>query len=328
MIGAVVKYSQRNAYFIYEEKIAALKRHREFCRELACQEVLFGEQCFNIRLLQIGQAPPDAPTLVFVAGVHGLESIGVDVLLNFMHNMTHQIQWSGALHRLLSEVRLLMIPMLNPSGIACCFRSNLHGVDLMRNAPIDAKMRATPLVGGHRLGPFLPWYRGKRGVIEQESQLLFDWCQQYLCSGPMCLLVDIHSGFGLRDQVWYPYAGDKKAFPLLKDIQVLQGLFDEGYKHHHHYIFSQQSEHYLTHGDLWDWIFDAQYARTRKPFYPLTLELGSWLWLKKNPRQLLNRIGLFYPMVEHRRSRVLRQHLLFFEFLLHATHAWEHWARG
>ena len=90
---------------------------------------------------------------------------------------------------------------------------------------------------------------------------------------------------------------------------------------------SQQSEHYITHGDLWDWIFDYRLSQDPKPFLPLTLELGSWLWLKKNPRQLVNRTGLFHPVVEHRRSRVLRQHFLLFDFLLKASEVWDYWVQ-
>jgi hypothetical protein len=129
----------------------------------------------------------------------------------------------------------------------------------------------------------------------------------------------------MQDQIWYPYAGQNNPFPRLRDIASLQELFDNSYPHHHHYLFSQQSDHYITHGDLWDWIFDYRFARDSKPFLPLTLELGSWLWLKKNPKQFLNRIGYFHPTVEYRRSRVLRQHFVLFDFLIKAMEAWQYW---
>ena len=43
--------------------------------------------------------------------------------------------------------------------------------------------------------------------------------------------------------------------------------------------------------------------------------MGSWLWVRKNPRQMLDFFGYFNPMISHRHHRVLRQHLPFFEFL-------------
>ena len=60
-------------------------------------------------------------------------------------------------------------------------------------------------------------------------------------------------------------------------------------------------------------------------FLPFTLEMGSWLWVKKNPRQLLSLFGLFNPILPHRLTRVLRRHLTLFDFLLHATASHQQW---
>jgi len=51
----------------------------------------------------------------------------------------------------------------------------------------------------------------------------------------------------------------------------------------------------------------------------LTLEMGSWLWVKKNPRQLFSRLGMFNPQIEHRRQRVLRRHLAWLDFMTRAA---------
>ncbi|CAH2929990.1 MAG: FIG011155: Zinc carboxypeptidase-related protein [uncultured Paraburkholderia sp.] len=47
----------------------------------------------------------------------------------------------------------------------------------------------------------------------------------------------------------------------------------------------------------------------------MTLELGSWLWIKKNPRQLFSRQGFFNPVKAHRTARVLRRHANLLDFL-------------
>jgi hypothetical protein len=52
---------------------------------------------------------------------------------------------------------------------------------------------------------------------------------------------------------------------------------------------------------------------------PLTLEMGSWLWVKKNPRQMLSLEGMFNPLVEHRQQRVLRRHTVLLDFLMRAA---------
>jgi hypothetical protein len=88
---------------------------------------------------------------------------------------------------------------------------------------------------------------------------------------------------------------------------------------HHRYIFEPQSLQYLAHGDLWDHLYRQACARGQGLFLPLTLEMGSWLWVKKNPRQLFSRHGIFNPLIEHRQQRVLRQHQQFLDFLSRAA---------
>ena len=50
-------------------------------------------------------------------------------------------------------------------------------------------------------------------------------------------------------------------------------------------------------------------------FLPWTLEMGSWIWLKKNPLQVLNKLGFYHPLIPHRHQRILRRHLTLFDFL-------------
>lgn len=60
-------------------------------------------------------------------------------------------------------------------------------------------------------------------------------------------------------------------------------------------------------------------------FLPMTLEMGSWLWIRKNPRQLFTRHGIFNPIKEHRIRRVLRRHATLLEFLTRAAFGAQRW---
>ena len=53
--------------------------------------------------------------------------------------------------------------------------------------------------------------------------------------------------------------------------------------------------------------------------------MGSWLWVKKNPRQLFSRHGMFNPLIEHRRQRVLRRHVAWLDFVMRATLGHRRW---
>lgn len=43
------------------------------------------------------------------------------------------------------------------------------------------------------------------------------------------------------------------------------------------------------------------------------------MWVKKNPRQVLSRQGLFNPLIRHRQHRVLRRHATLLEFFMRAA---------
>jgi hypothetical protein len=141
--------------------------------------------------------------------------------------------------------------------------------------------------------------------------------------------LDIHSGFGFHDQIWYPYAKCKDKFPREREALNIKSLLDLTYPNHI-YKYEPQSKNYLTHGDLWDYLFDhhlTSFDQDQKLYLPLTLELGSWNWIKKNPLQFFSKLGLFHPLKEHRHARIMRRHLLLLDFLIRLVRnesSWKH----
>src|SRR5258705_333230 len=68
---------------------------------------------------------------------------------------------------------LVFVPLVNPGGLVRGTRANPNGVDLMRNAPVDAAERVPYLIGGQRISASLPWYRGALGAaMELEGAAL------------------------------------------------------------------------------------------------------------------------------------------------------------
>jgi len=184
------------------------------------------------------------------------------------------------------------------------------------------------LVGGHRLSARLPWYRGRAGApLELEARLLVDFVETEMFAARAALSLDVHSGFGMRDRLWYPYASTRGDFPRVDAAQNLAELLDRTYPQNH-YRVEPQAESYTTHGDLWDYLFDRHRARhpgDTPAFIPWTLELGSWNWVRKNPRQLLFSEGVFNPIVPHRLARTQRRHLTLIDFFLRAVHNPDAW---
>lgn len=287
----------------------------------------FQDLDFPIYKISIGNPSPTAPVLGFTGGVHGLERIGSQVCLAFLNSILELAQWDENMQATLQKVRLFFIPTVNPIGIYNKTRSNPRGVDLMRNAPVEAQHPAR-WVGGHRSSRHLPWYRGEAGAaMEVEAQALISGVQKEIQNSPLAVTLDIHSGFGMQDRLWFPYAKTTEAFPDVGMAYTLKQLLDRTYPHHF-YKVEPQAQSYTTHGDLWDYVYDLHLQdRPGQKYLPLCLEMGSWLWVKKNPWQILRADGPFNPMKTHRKERILRRHNTLLEFLIRAissSQAWVH----
>ena len=289
-----------------------------------CQ-VVSGERCFPVYAITLGNPDPEIPAVGFFGGVHGLERIGAEILVAYLRSLVMRLQWDAMLHRQLESVRMVFMPIVNPGGMWQGTRSNPNGVDLMRNAPLDASERVPFLIGGQRISARLPWYRGPlNGPMEVESQAVCQVVKDELQGRKFSVSLDCHSGFGIKDRIWFPHAHTIQPIHHLPEIYALKEIFDQT-NSSHRYIFEPQSRQYLAHGDLWDYLYRNAGTESTRSFLPLTLEMGSWEWVKKNPRQIFSRQGIFNPLIEHRLQRVLRRHIAWFDFLTRAACSHERW---
>src|SRR5918992_1366072 len=159
--------------------------------------------------------------------------------------------------------------------------------------------------------------------MERECGALYELICQELLSRPFSIALDCHSGFGMRDRIWFPYAHTRKPFQHAAELHALMDCFSQA-NPRHPYLFEPQSRRYLAHGDLWDHLC-AEAAKRGRMFLPLTLEMGSWRWIRKSPRQLWSRMGLFNPLPPERLSRVRRNHLGWLYFLCQAGARYREW---
>lgn len=292
--------------------------------EVACEVDHLGAR-LPVYAITLGNPDPALPAVGYFGGVHGLERIGARVVTAFLHSLVMRLAWDASLHRTLERVRLLFMPVVNPGGMARGTRANPRGVDLMRNSPVECADPVPFLVGGQRISAGLPWYRGApHAGMEPESAALCAWVERELRGRPFSLALDCHSGFGMRDRLWFPFAYRRAPMAQLGQLHALHEIFERSHAHHN-YVFEPQSRQYLAHGDLWDHLVLQSGETQDAVFLPLTLEMGSWLWVKKNPRQLFNRHGIFNPLIAHREQRVLRRHLPLLDFVLRAAAGHELW---
>ena len=288
-------------------------------------EVICQGQRLPVQAVTMGNPDLQVPAVGFFGGFHGLELIGAEVVMAYLRNLSSRLKWDGTLHQQLESVRLVFMPLVNPGGMLRGTRANPAGVDLMRNAPVDSTEHVPWLVGGQRISPRLPWFRGVPAQpMEPENQAVCAVIESEFLTRRFSLTVDCHSGFGVNDRIWFPYAHTRVPIAHLAEMHALSELLQETLCHHR-YIFEPQSSQYLAHGDLWDHLYLQARTRPEQVFLPMTLELGSWTWVKKNPRQLFSLLGIFNPLIEHRQRRVLRGHLPLMEFLVRAAISHRRW---
>lgn len=277
--------------------------------------------------ITLGSKDPAAPTLVLTGGVHGNEKIGSQVVLSALETLTELLRWDEMTNLALERSRIAIMPIVNPVGMYLLRRTNGNGVDLNRNSPIDAESHSYPIVGGQRFSPHFPWYRGREGApMETEARALCDFVRREAFQAHAAIHLDCHSGYGTVDRLWFPHNHTFRPYPELAEVYALKGLLDTAYPNHV-YVMEPGAQGYTISGDLLDYLYlEHRALGTENRYLPLTLEMGSWLWLKKNPAQLFSATGLFHPMHLHRHKRILRRHITLLDFLHKAVISPNEWA--
>lgn len=303
-----------------------LERLKNHARIEQLVSVPFSSTSFPIYSISLGSKNPHAPTLAIFGGVHGQEKIGTQVVLSYLETISELLHWDETIHQLLEKSRIVFMPIVNPVGMFLTRRANGNRVDLMRNAPLDSE-EAKFLLGGQRISPYLPWYRGAQNApMELEAQALCDLVRREVMPAKVSIALDCHSGYGTVDRLWFPYSKTVQPYPDLAKAFALKNLLDNTYPNHVYHM-EPCSLAYTMSGDLWDYLWDEHQGKTpENTFMPITLEMGSWLWLKKNPVQLFSDIGLFHPMHLHRHKRVLRRHITLLDFFHRAVISPKPWA--
>ncbi|MEM7645721.1 MAG: M14 family zinc carboxypeptidase, partial [Pseudomonadota bacterium] len=193
-------------------------------------EVSYDGYTFPIYSIEIGNGDPTTPCFALIGGVHGLERIGTMVVNSTLATTIELLGWDQTLKNRLKQSRLVFIPLLNPVGMYRRSRSNGNNVDLMRNAPVYSEEATRFLYGGHRLSPKIPFYRGALADgMEEENQVLCDFLKERVFPASLSICLDVHSGFGATDRLWFPYARTRKPFPYFVEAYAFRELLNKTY---------------------------------------------------------------------------------------------------
>lgn len=274
-------------------------------------------QRWPIYLLEIGRKRAfrnHAPLIV--SGVHGLETIGIRIHLDMLRSVLNPKSRYYSEDIAEGKLAIYSIPVLNPAGVVRLTRANAAGVDLNRNSGIMAE-KAIPFFGGHKISPALPYFRGR--TRQRETRALFRFLNENFLRRrkKIHMALDIHSGYGAQNYLWWPYSfSNKKVFQERAFERIAKKLRVR----HPHYRIEPMALSYQTHGDLWDHALlefeKREMKRARKSlFLPFTLEIGTWQEIRKSPSRLFTAEKIFNPPKSSRKAYLKEHRQLIWDFL-------------
>ncbi|XP_037342490.2 probable carboxypeptidase X1 [Pungitius pungitius] len=158
------------------------------------------------------------PEFRYVAGMHGNEALGRELVLNLMQHMCREYRKGNArVVRLVTETRIHLLPSMNPDGYEVAHkkgselagwadgRFTFEGIDLNHNFPDlntimwDAELTATDKskVPNHYI-PMPEYYTNEDAMVAPVTRAVINWMQEI----PFVLSANLHGG---ELVVTYPY---------------------------------------------------------------------------------------------------------------------------
>jgi len=158
-------------------------------------------------------------TVLVTAGLHGNEKMSVWSLLFFLRILAREGAETSALKDLRTNIRLVVVPVANPTGFTDDTRQNRNGVDLNRNF-------------GYRWEGYVPTadsafgydYKGARPHSEPETRLLGKLFQEYSSA---TAYLDLHN-FGSSEYHWPWYLPENGPNDNAIYRQVVSAFWEDG----------------------------------------------------------------------------------------------------
>ncbi|PMY01125.1 zinc carboxypeptidase, partial [Pseudomonas sp. GW460-13] len=73
-----------------------------------CETMVQGRR-FGVHVATLGSRDPGAPAIGIFGGIHGLERIGTQLVLDYLRSVLSRLAWDELLHRELQSVRLVFM---------------------------------------------------------------------------------------------------------------------------------------------------------------------------------------------------------------------------
>lgn len=212
-------------------------------------------------------AGPSERRILFVGGIHGLERVGVAMVLHLLGTLLRGYGGDPRITSLLGRVEVWGVPLANPDGYAAGRRPNARGVDLNRNFGVG--FATSPLATWRRW----PFYGGPSPYSEPESQALKAFAERQR----FAIALSFHSFGGLIN---YPYGHTRRPPP---DAPLLRAIAQEMRRRqpYERYAVRPLSWLYCPRGCLEDDLYESDgtlaFLLEMMPYFPRLLR-PAMLW--------------------------------------------------
>ncbi len=266
----------------------------EAWRDLACRagasESVAGKSVDGRPIYRFDLGDPSKPAVLLTGLIHGVELIGSEALFHLVETLA--LTDAGSRSAVLDQVRLVVLPVVNPDGLAgntarlatgrpAWQRWNNHGVDLNRNFPVLTEKTSYHPLSGSR-AKWSPYYAGPSPFSEPETWALGNVVKEV---NP-ALSLGFHS-FG--NLLLYPWGYTKRPSPRRSHYLEITRNFAAQLRQFPYRVL-QSSHLYPVTGDLDDWLENA-FGTTA-----FTVEVSQLDCRLLDPRRLINPFSWMNPV--------------------------------
>ena len=268
-------------YHSYEEILDRLSLLEKTSQKIVTIETI-GRSSLGkpIRAVRISRTKDTDTHALFVGGIHGLEHIGVEMILWLIDTLTKQYEEDTRITELLSEIEVCLVPVVNPDGYEKHQRKNARGVDINRNFGVGFSNH-----GFWNRNKWFPFYPGPYAYSEPETRAIKDLIER----NHFTVAVSFHS-FGGR--INFPYGHTKKR---AKDYELFRAIATGMQKRQRFtkYRIQQLSWLYKPAGCLEDELYET------KGTLAFLIEIAATRAQILNPRIFLGPFAWFNPSNNH-----------------------------
>jgi carboxypeptidase D len=129
-------------YHNYNELTSELQQivadHPSITRLISIGQTVQGRELWFLKITDNPDVQEDEPEFKYISTMHGDEPVGTENCLNLINMITDNYDSptpDSSLERLVDEIEIWIMPMMNPDGNTSGSRYNAHGVDLNRDFP-------------------------------------------------------------------------------------------------------------------------------------------------------------------------------------------------